>query len=69
MWGPAGTRRQMDKLLDYMRWDIEVRRGHMHHREPLEVRVTEVEEGKVMEVNGVTVSAFLVDHGPVKPAP
>ena len=68
VWGPAGTRRQMDKLLDYMHWDIEVRREHMHHREPPEVRVTEVEEGKVMEVGGVTVSAFLVDHGPVKPA-
>ena len=23
VWGPAGTAGQMDKLLDYMRWDIE----------------------------------------------
>jgi ribonuclease Z len=68
VWGPAGTARQLDRLLDYMHWDIEVRRSHMHHREPPPVRVTEVEEGKILEVGGVTVSAFVVDHGPVKPA-
>ncbi len=68
VWGPAGTARQMDKLLDYMHWDIEVRRAHMHHREPPVVKVTEVEEGKIFEAGDVTVSAFLVDHGPVRPA-
>jgi ribonuclease Z len=68
VWGPAGTRRQMDKLLDYLAWDIDVRRNHMRDRRPPAVRVTEIEEGKVMDVGGVTVSAFLVDHGPVKPA-
>src|SRR5439155_1693500 len=68
IWGPAGTRRQVDRLLDYLAWDIEVRRAHMHDREPPEVRVTEIEEGKVMEAGGVRVSAFLVEHGPVKPA-
>jgi ribonuclease Z len=68
VWGPAGTRRQVDKLLDYLDWDIEIRRAHMHERRPPEVRVTEIEEGKVLEAGGVTVSAFLVDHDPVKPA-
>jgi ribonuclease Z len=68
VWGPAGTRRQMDKLLDYLDWDIEVRRGHMRSRRPPAVRVTEIEEGRVLEAGGVTVSAFLVDHGPVRPA-
>jgi ribonuclease Z len=68
IWGPAGTARQVEKLLDYMRWDIEVRRAHMHERQAPSVSVTEVEEGKILEVGGVTVSAFLVDHGPVKPA-
>lgn len=68
IFGPAGTKRQIDKLLDYMHWDIEVRREHMHSRKPPVVTVTEVEEGKILEVGGVTVSAFLVDHGPVKPA-
>jgi ribonuclease Z len=32
------------------------------------VRVSEIEEGRVLEAGGVTVSAFLVDHGPVRPA-
>lgn len=68
VWGPAGTRQQVDRLLDYLAWDIEVRRSHMHDRRPPAVRVTEVEEGQVLEVGGVTVSAFEVDHAPVTPA-
>jgi ribonuclease Z len=68
VWGPAGTRRQVEKLLDYLAWDVEIRRAHMHARRPPEVRVTEIEEGKILEAGGVTVSAFLVDHDPVKPA-
>ncbi len=68
IWGPAGTQRQVEKLLDYLAWDIEVRRAHMHDRPPPEVRVTEIDEGKIFEAGGVAVSAFLVEHGPVKPA-
>jgi ribonuclease Z len=68
VWGPAGTRRQIEKLLDYLEWDVEVRRAHMHDRKPPTVRVIEIEEGTILEVAGVTVSAFLVEHGPVKPA-
>lgn len=68
VFGPAGTQRQVDKLMDYLHWDIEVRRGHMHDRRPPTVRVTEIEEGRVLERAGVRVSAFLVEHGPVKPA-
>ena len=68
VWGPAGTRRQVDKLLDYLGWDIEVRRSHMHDRQPPEILVTEIEEGKILETGRVRVSAFLVDHDPVKPA-
>jgi ribonuclease Z len=68
VWGPAGTRSQIEKLLDYLEWDVEVRRAHMHERKPPEVRVTEIEEGKILDAAGVTVSAFLVEHGPVKPA-
>ena len=68
VWGPAGTRQQMDKLLDYLKWDVEVRRAHMQDREPPRVNVVEIEEGKLMEISGLTVSAFLVEHDPVKPA-
>src|SRR6266542_4403935 len=68
VWGPAGTKRQMDKLLDYLDWDIEIRRHHMIRRDPPRVAVSEIEEGKIFEAGGVTVSAFNVDHDPVKPA-
>src|SRR5882762_7052651 len=68
VWGPAGSRRQVEKLLDYLAWDVEVRRAHMHEREPPRVSVTEIEEGKLMDVGGTRVSAFLVEHEPVKPA-
>jgi ribonuclease Z len=68
VYGPAGTRRQMDKLLDWLRLDIDIRREHMQERQPPEVRVTEIEEGTVLEREGLRVSAFLVEHDPVKPA-
>jgi len=68
IWGPAGTQRQVEKLLDYLSWDIEVRRAHMHARRPPEVRVTEIEEGKLLDTGSVRVSAFLVEHDAVKPA-
>src|SRR5262245_65988215 len=49
VWGPAGTKRQMDKLLDYLDWDIEVRRQHMVKRARPRVAVTEFEEGRSEE--------------------
>jgi ribonuclease Z len=68
VYGPAGTRRQVDRLLDWLRWDIDIRREHMPERQPPEVRVTEIEEGTVLERDGLRVSAFLVEHDPVTPA-
>jgi len=68
IWGPAGTHTQVAKLLDYLSWDIEVRRSHMHDRRPPDVRVPEIEEGKILDTGPVRVSAFLVEHDPVKPA-
>jgi ribonuclease Z len=68
VYGPAGTRRQVDRLLQWLRWDVDIRRAHMHGRPPLEVRVTEIEEGRVLERDGLRVSAFLVEHDPVTPA-
>lgn len=44
LWGPAGTKPQMDKLLDYLDWDIEIRRAHMIKRDRPRVAVTEIEE-------------------------
>ena len=39
----------------------------MIDRAPPTVTVTEIEEGRVMEAGGVTVSAFLVEHDPGGP--
>jgi ribonuclease Z len=68
VWGPAGTKRQMELLLAYLDWDIRIRCHHSHDRQPPEVRVTEFQEGQILDVGGVRVSAFEVDHAPVKPA-
>jgi ribonuclease Z len=66
--GPPGTRDHVERLLALWAWDIAVRRAHMHEREPPRVAVTEIEEGLVLERDGLRVTAFLVDHEPVKPA-
>jgi ribonuclease Z len=66
--GPAGTAAHVDRLLALWDRDIEVRRAHMHEREPPRVCVTEVDEGVVLTRDGLRVTAFLVDHEPVKPA-
>ncbi len=66
--GPAGTAAHVERLLALWRWDVEVRRAHMHDREPPRVAVTEIEEGRVLAREGLAVTAFLVEHEPVKPA-
>jgi ribonuclease Z len=51
-------------------FDIRVRRDVDDHHSASGIRVVarDVGEGIVYAKNGVTVTAFLVDHGPVKPA-
>lgn len=68
VYGPAGARAHVEKLLALWEWDVEVRRSHMHDREPPRVEVTEIEEGRVFSGGGLTVTAFAVEHEPVKPA-
>lgn len=70
VWGPPGTRGMMDKLLEAFAFDIHIR-GDVDEKFPKEgIRVisTEVNEGMVYDRTGVKVTAFVVDHGPVKPA-
>ena len=68
VFGPAGTAAHVERLLALWRWDVEVRRAHMHERELPRVAVTEIEEGRILEREGLSVTAFLVEHEPVKPA-
>lgn len=68
LWGPVGTRRHVEKTLDLLDWDIEVRREHMEQRGRPEVTVTEIDEGPVLTLGEVRVTAFRVEHAPVEPA-
>src|SRR5215470_5135308 len=70
VWGPSGTKKMMENLLKAFDFDIHVRRDvdEKFSKEGIVVVPTEVQEGVVYEHNGVRVTAFLVDHGPVKPA-
>jgi ribonuclease Z len=66
--GPAGTAAHVERLLALWDWDVAVRRAHMHEREPPRVTVREIGEGVVHAEGGLTVTAFEVEHEPVRPA-
>ncbi len=70
VWGPAGTRDMMDAMQKAFAFDIKTRRDVDEHFSPEGIRVIsqDVKEGVVFDKNEVKVTAFLVDHGPVKPA-
>jgi ribonuclease Z len=70
VWGPDGTRSMVKHLLDAFSFDIHVRRDVDEKYSPEGIRViaNDIREGVVHEANGVKVSAFFVDHEPVKPA-
>jgi len=70
VWGPSGTRAMMQKFSEALAFDIHVRRDldEKFSAEGVRVLATDIREGVVYQANGVTVTAFLVDHGPVKPA-
>ncbi len=70
VWGPDGTVDMMDNLQKAFAYDIHIRRDVDEKFSPEGIRVIshDIKEGVVYEKNGVKVTAFLVDHGPVKPA-
>jgi ribonuclease Z len=70
VWGPDGTREMMRNLEKAFAFDIHVRRDVDEKVSPegIKFTATDVREGTVYERNGVKITAFLVDHGPVKPA-
>lgn len=70
VWGPDGTRDMMAALEKAFAFDIHVRRD-VDEKIPAEgitVRSHDIKEGVVLDEDGVKVTAFLVDHGPVAPA-
>jgi ribonuclease Z len=70
VWGPAGTHAMMENLQKAFAFDIHIRRDVDEHfsAEGIKAISHDISEGIVYEKNGVKVTAFLVDHGPVKPA-
>ncbi len=70
VWGPAGTVDMMNYIQKAFAFDIHVRRDvdEKFSAEGISVSSHDVKEGKVFEESGVSVSAFFVEHGPVKPA-
>jgi len=70
VWGPAGTRDMMAHLEKAFAFDIHVRRDvdELFPADGIKTVAVDIREGVVYEQNAVKVTAFLVDHGPVKPA-
>ena len=71
VWGPVGTRAMMEHLQQAFAFDIQMRRDIDEHLPADGIRVVTHEVGTdsiVFAEGGVTVTAFLVDHGPVQPA-
>ena len=69
VWGPRGTRDMMNYLDLAFNYDIRIRA--YDDRLPPEgavVLAEDIEEGIIYENNGVTITAFEVDHAPIKPA-
>jgi len=70
MWGPTGTKAMMEHLQEAYAFDVRIRRD-VDTKLPgtgAMVVAKDIEEGVVYERSGVKVTAFLVDHGEIKPA-
>jgi len=65
VWGPEGTKKMMDAMVDAFDYDIKIR---LDQNPGSDVETTEFTEGVVYDKDGVTITAFTVDHGVVKPA-
>jgi len=70
VWGPDGTRDMMRHLSEAFAFDIHMRRDVDESFSPDGIKTVayDIKPGKVYDKNGVTVTAFLVSHGLVKPS-
>jgi ribonuclease Z len=70
IWGPPGTRSMAEQFVQAFGFDIRIRQASP---DPLpgkgvEIDAKEIEQGEIYNDGLARVSAFLVDHGAVKPA-
>jgi ribonuclease Z len=70
VWGPAGTLEMMEHLSQAYRFDVRIREGAPEGlpSRGAEIEAREIEQGPIYVHGPLRVTAFLVDHGPVKPA-
>lgn len=70
VWGPAGTRSMMLHLEKAYAFDIHIRRDVDEKilGRGVTVVAREIRQGVAYQSNAVKITAFDVDHGPVKPA-
>ncbi|MBW1997165.1 MAG: MBL fold metallo-hydrolase [Deltaproteobacteria bacterium] len=69
VWGPKGTSKMMSGFEQAFEFDLHMRPVHDKILlEDARVRCEDIEEGVVYEKDGVRVTAFEVDHRPVRPA-
>ena len=69
VWGPPGTKKMMSHLQQAYDFDIQVRiSDDKSSRSGVELVTEEIKEGVVYDESGVKITAFEVDHSPVKPA-
>jgi ribonuclease Z len=70
VWGPVGTTDMMSHLEQAYQFDIHIRRD-VDEKLPAQGAVVvakDIEQGVVYQNGDLKVTAFTVDHGPVKPA-
>ena len=69
VWGPRGTKNMMSHLEQAFEYDIKIR---LYDDRPspdgIVILAEEIAEGFVYERGGVKITAFDVDHAPIKPA-
>jgi ribonuclease Z len=69
VWGPVGTQAMMAHLIEAFQFDIRMRQEDDLRPAAGAVAIAkDIGQGVVYENAGVKVTAFDVDHGPVKPA-
>lgn len=69
VWGPKGTEKMMSHLVQAFDYDIKIRLfDDRASPDGVIIEAKDIVEGVVYEKNGVKVTAFEVDHEPIKPA-
>jgi ribonuclease Z len=69
VWGPRGTQKMMSKLEEAYEFDIRIRLyDDRAAPDGVVLLAQDINEGVAFEKNGLRITAFEVDHSPVRPA-